>query len=127
MAERTEVHIPDGWRLVNEAVAPGTYKRPVRWLTIHADEADGQCIAEVTGEELDEDQRVAIAALIAAAPETAQQRDMLLKAAKECRKALDHRLKHDEWATVNDYPYSAIPTADAAIAACEEKGNSDHG
>ena len=80
MTDRTDGHIPDGWRLVNEVAPPGTYKRFVRWLTIHADEADGQCIAEVTGEELDDDQRVAIATLIAAAPETARQRDLLLTA-----------------------------------------------
>ena len=37
------------------------------------------------------------------------------------RKALDYKLEHDEWATENDYPYTAIATADQAIAKSKEQ------
>ena len=68
-------HTPGPWRLFDEIAPSGRYKKTVRWLTIHADETDGECIAEVTGDDLSDDERIANAHLIAAAPD-------LLEAAK---------------------------------------------
>ena len=45
--------------------------------------------------------------------------DRAIAALRECRKALNDRLHHDEWETIDDYPYTAIPIADAALAECE--------
>ena len=46
--------------------------------------------------------------------------DGMLAALKGCLEALREKLHHDAWETINDYPYTAIPVADAAIAKAEE-------